>query len=67
MKIFKYIVATTSELPIRPVILMAGDEQQLQPIEKIGDKVQSTETVMCKPELSRITNKITFNRTAQKR
>ena len=45
-KIFDHIVATVSELPIRPIILLAGDDFQLQPIEKIDGQIQSTKTAM---------------------
>ena len=34
IKIFEHILATVSKLPIRPVVMLAGDDRQLQPIEK---------------------------------
>ena len=58
IKIFDHIVATVSELPIRPIILLAGDDCQLQPIEKIDGQIQSTKTAMRSEKLPAITNKV---------
>ena len=58
MKIFDHIVATISELPIRPIILLAGDDCQLQPIEKIDGQIQSTKIAMRSEKLPAITNKV---------
>ena len=58
VKIFEHILATLSELPIRPIVLLAGDDRQLPPIEKIDGKIQSTKTVMTSSKLTNITVKI---------
>ena len=58
IKIFDHIVATVSELPIRPVILLAGDDCQLQPIEKVDGQIKSTKTAMRSEKLPAITNKV---------
>ena len=36
--IFQHIIRTLNEIPIRPIVLLAGDEQQQQPIESIEGK-----------------------------
>ena len=33
VKIFEHILATLSELPIRPIVLLAGDDRQLPPTD----------------------------------
>ena len=58
IKIFDHIFATVSELPIRPIVLLAGDDCQLQPIEKIDGQIQSTKTAMRSEKLPAITNKV---------
>ena len=58
VKIFEHILATLSELPIRPIVLLAGDDRQLPPIEKIDGKIQSNKTVMTSSKLTNITVKI---------
>ena len=58
IKIFDHIVATVSELPIHPIILLAGDDCQLQPIENIDGQIQSTKTAMRSEKLPAITNKV---------
>lgn len=58
IKIFDHIFATISELPIRPIVLLAGDDQQLQPIECVEGKIQTTATIMTTQKLSNVTIKI---------
>ena len=43
---FDHMFATVSELPIRPVVVLAGDDSQLQPIETIEKMIQTTQSVM---------------------
>ena len=58
VKILEHVLATISELPIRPIVLLAGDDCQLQPIETIAGKIKTTKTVMRFEQLSTITNKV---------
>ena len=58
VKIFEHVLATISELPIRPIVLLAGDDCQLQPIETVAGKIQTTKTAMRCEQLSTITNKV---------
>ena len=51
VKIFEHILATVSELPICPIVLLAGDDCQLQPIEKVDGKIQTTKTAMRSDQL----------------
>lgn len=46
IRVFQHIVATISKLPIGAIVLLAGDDKQLQPIEKVDDKIKTTQTVM---------------------
>ena len=57
-QVFDHIVVPISELPICPIILLAGDDCQLQPIEKIDDQIQSTKIAMRSEKLPAITNKV---------
>ena len=58
VKIFEHILATVSELPIHPIVLLAGDDCQLQPIEKVDGKIQTTKTAMRSDQLRTITTKV---------
>jgi hypothetical protein len=58
VKIFEHVLATVSELPIRPIVLLAGDDCQLQPIEKVDGKIQTTKTAMRSDQLRSITTKV---------
>lgn len=58
LKIFHHILETVSELPICPIVLLAGDDQQLQPIEKVDGKIQTAETAMKSEQLPKITTKV---------
>lgn len=61
VKIFEHIYATVCELPIRPVVLLAGDDCQLQPIEKIDGKIQTAKSIMNSKQLANITMKVQLN------
>ena len=56
--IFDHIFSTISELPIRPVVVMAGDDRQIQPIESIDGRIQTTKSVMTSDKLADITMKV---------
>ena len=43
--IFDHIVRTLNEIPVRPIVLIAGDEQQQQPIENIGGKTTTVKSI----------------------
>ena len=58
LKIFDHIFATVSELPIRPIDLLAGDDCQLQPTDKGDGKIETTETAMRSEQLPNITTKV---------
>lgn len=59
---FPYQCLTTclllSELPIRPIVVLAGDDRQLQPIENIKGTIQTTESVMTLDKLKNINMKV---------
>ena len=44
--IFDHIVRTLNEIPVRPIVLIAGDEQQQQPIENIGGKTTTVKSIL---------------------
>ena len=56
--IFDHIFSTISELPIRPLVVMAGDDRQMQPIESIDGRIQTTKSVMTSDKLADITMKV---------
>ena len=58
VKIFEHILAMISELPIRPILLLAGDDSKLQPIEKVDDKIKLTKMAMKCTQVPVTTNKI---------
>ena len=56
-RIARHVIATISEITIRPVIVMAGDNQQQQPIETIHKQIVQVHSV----RLSSRTNKAVSN------
>ena len=56
--IFDHIFSTVSELPIRPVVVLAGDDRQLQPIETSEGNIQTTKSVMASDNLKNISMKV---------
>ena len=56
--IFDHIFSTVSELPIRPVVVLAGNYRQLQPIETIEGNIQTTKSVMASDNLKNISMKV---------
>ena len=55
---FDHMFATVSELPIRPIAVLAGDDRQLQPIKNIDGAIQTTESVMTSDKLNNINMKV---------
>ena len=45
-KIADHVVRTISEVTIRPVVVMAGDNQQQQPIETIDGKIVQVNSIL---------------------
>ena len=45
-KIADHVVRTISEVTIRPVVVMAGDNQQQQPIETIDQKIVQVNSIL---------------------
>ena len=39
------IIRTLNEIPIRPIVLLAGDQQQQQPIESIEGKTTQVDSI----------------------
>ena len=64
-RIARHVIATISEITIRPVIVMAGDNQQQQPIETIDKQIMQVHSVLHKrllyTRLSSRTNKAVSN------
>ena len=56
-KIFDHIFNTISELPITPLWLLAGDNRQLQPIEKVDGTISTAQSVMMGDKLNNVTIK----------
>lgn len=57
-KIFEHVAATISEVAIRPIVLLAGDERQLQPIETVDDQINVAESIMHSDEIKPLTMKL---------
>ena len=55
---FDHMFATVSELPVRPIVVLAGDDRQLQPIETVDGVIQMTESVMTSDKLNNINMKV---------
>ena len=49
-RIARHVIATISEITIRPVIVMAGDNQQQQPIETIDKQIVQVHSVLHKKD-----------------
>ena len=45
-QIFDHIIYTLQQIPIRPVVILAGDELQQQPIETVDGKVMQVESIL---------------------
>ena len=51
LPMFDHMFATVSQLPIRPIVLLAGVDRQVQQIENIEGTIQMTESVMTSDKL----------------
>ncbi len=58
VKMFEHLLSTISELPIRPIVLLAGDDRQLQPIETVDGSIQTVDSAMIIEYLNRISMKV---------
>lgn len=54
--IFQHVIQTFQEIPIRPVVVLAGDEQQQQPIETIEGNISQVESMLQEPKFFRLVN-----------
>ena len=55
---FDRMFATISELPICPIVVLAGDDRQLQPIETVEGTIQTTQSVLTSDKLKSISMKL---------
>ena len=55
---FDHMFATVSELPIFPIVVLASDDRQLQPIDNIEGTIQMTESVMTSDKLKNVNMKV---------
>ena len=46
LQIFNHITSTLQQLPVRPVVLVCGEEQQQQPFEKVDGRVTPTQGIL---------------------
>ena len=55
---FDHMFATVPELPIPPIVVLAGDDRQLQPIGTVEGTIQTTQGVMTSDKLKSICMKL---------
>ena len=52
VRIFEHVIQTLNQLPVRPVVVLAGDEKQQQPIETINGKIVQVDNILTQPKFS---------------
>lgn len=52
--IFDHIIRTMQQIPIRPILVLAGDVQQQQPIETMDGKICQVESILSEPRFMSI-------------
>ncbi len=53
-KIFHHIIDTIQQIPVRPILVLAGDVQQQQPIETIDGQISQVESILSEPQFRRM-------------
>ena len=59
---FGYIVGTLNKLQVRPLVIIAGDERQQQPLECSRGTIRQVESMLHNPEFNQVASKFRLTR-----